>query len=218
MGYAIGSIPVGVLIGRAVRGLDVRDQGSGSMGSTNVLRILGPGAATATAVLDVAKGTLTVLVVRRLGAGGAGQAAAGVASVVGHSWPLFARFRGGKGVATAWGALVPISGEASLYALAGFVAGLGSTRVVSVASLSAAVSAMVGSVVASARARRVIPMAYALPASALVAFRHSANVGRLVRGEEPKMSLRRSRLVADRGDGRNLAVTQTCGGAGIGTV
>ena len=118
-GYLIGSIPVGVVVGRAARGLDVRDYGSGSMGTTNVLRLVGPTAATATFGLDVAKGSLAVAVARRLGANRSAQAAAGLAAVVGHSWPLFARFRGGKGVATAFGALLPLSTQASAFAVVG---------------------------------------------------------------------------------------------------
>lgn len=192
LGYAVGSIPIGVLMGRAVRGLDVRDHGSGSMGSTNVLRAIGPGAAAATAVLDVAKGTAAVLLARRLGAGTTGQAAAGLATVVGHSWPVFARFRGGKGVATAWGALVPLSGGTALFALGGFVAGFGGTRIVSVASLAAAGSAAAGSAFSSLRSGDPLPAIYALPASILVVVRHSANIRRIACGDEPKVSLRRA--------------------------
>ncbi|MFN2569595.1 MAG: glycerol-3-phosphate 1-O-acyltransferase PlsY [Candidatus Dormibacteria bacterium] len=191
VGYGIGSIPVGVLVSHVARGFDVRDQGSGSMGSTNVLRTIGPGAAAATAALDVAKGTAAVVLVRRLGGDATGQAAAGLAAVAGHSWPVFAHFRGGRGVATAWGALVPISAEASLYALAGFGFGLASTQIVSVASLAAAASAAGGALATRARTGNAKPLVYALPASALVIFRHSANIGRLLRHEEPRMSLRR---------------------------
>lgn len=190
--YCIGSIPVGVLVGRALRGLDVRELGSGSMGSTNVMRIVGPGAGAVTAVLDVAKGTLSVTLARRLGAGGAGQACAGFAAVAGHCWPAFARFRGGKGVATAWGGLVPLSGEASAYAFAGFAGGFGLSRVVSVASLSAAASSVVGGAIATCRTRSAVPLGYTLFAGGLVAVRHADNIRRLGRGEEPRASLRRA--------------------------
>ncbi len=120
-GYVIGSIPFGLLLGRATRGLDVRETGSGSMGSTNVLRVAGPAAAGATFALDVGKGTAAVMCARAMGAGSGGQVAAGLAAMVGHSWPVFAGFRGGKSVATAFGALLAISPEVSAYAVAGGV-------------------------------------------------------------------------------------------------
>ena len=192
-GYLIGSIPVGVLVGRAVRGLDVRDYGSGSMGTTNVLRLVGPSAAAATFGLDVAKGNLAVGVARRLGANRSAQAAAGLAAVVGHSWPLFARFRGGKGVATAFGALLPVSTEASAFAVVGGLSALAMTRTVSVGSLGAAASAVVGAGVEEARTGKRVPFAYASLATAIIAIRHADNVRRLVRGQEPRLSLSRKK-------------------------
>src|SRR5258706_12167432 len=91
VGYALGSVPVGLWLGRRVRRIDVRNFGSGSMGTTNVLRTIGPAAAATTFVLDVAKGSAAVLVARALGADAAGQAGAGFAAVGGHSWPVLAR-------------------------------------------------------------------------------------------------------------------------------
>jgi acyl phosphate:glycerol-3-phosphate acyltransferase len=137
-GYLIGSIPVGLLLGRALRGLDVREHGSGNMGTTNVLRLVGPSAAALTFALDAGKGSAAVLLARRLGADRGGQAAAGLAAVVGHSWPVLARFRGGKGVATAYGALIFVSPQATAFAMVGGLSALAATRIVSVGSLSAA--------------------------------------------------------------------------------
>src|SRR5258706_5959309 len=108
-GYALGSVPVGLWLGRRIRHLDVRQFGSGSMGTTNVLRTVGRAAAATTFALDVAKGSAAVLVARALGADAGGQAAAGFAAVVGHSWPALARFRGGKSVATAFGGVLLMS-------------------------------------------------------------------------------------------------------------
>jgi acyl phosphate:glycerol-3-phosphate acyltransferase len=190
-GYLIGSIPIGVLMGRALRGLDVRDHGSGSMGTTNVLRLVGPSAAAATFGLDVAKGTAAVVVARRLGADRSAQAAAGLAAVVGHSWPVFARFRGGKGVATAFGALLPVSTEASAFAVAGGLSALAASRIMSVGSLGAAASAVIGAGVEGARTGRRVPLAYASLATAIIAVRHAPNLKRLMRGQEPRVSLGR---------------------------
>ena len=143
-GYVIGSIPFGLLLGRATRGLDVRETGSGSMGSTNVLRVAGPAAAGATFALDVGKGTAAVLCARALGAGAAGQVGAGLAAMVGHSWPVFAGFRGGKSVATAFGACWRSLRRSPAYAVAGGVSALVSTRIVSLGSLVAAGAATLG--------------------------------------------------------------------------
>lgn len=190
-GYLIGSIPIGVLMGRALRGLDVRDHGSGSMGTTNVLRLVGPSAAAATFGLDVAKGTTAVVVARRLGANRSAQAAAGLAAVVGHSWPVFARFRGGKGVATAFGALLPVSSEASAFAVAGGLSALAASRIMSVGSLGAAASAVIGASVEGTRTGRRVPLAYASLATAIIAVRHADNLKRLIRGQEPRVSFGR---------------------------
>ncbi len=186
-GYAIGSIPFGLLLGRATRGLDVREVGSGSMGSTNVLRAAGPAAAGATFALDVGKGTAAVFCARALGAGPAGQVSAGLAAMVGHSWPAFAGFRGGKSVATAFGALLAISPEASACAVAGGLSALAGTRIVSVGSLVAAGSATIGAGVFVARGGPRSPLIFAGLASALIAIRHTDNLRRLARGLEPRL-------------------------------
>jgi len=190
-GYAIGSIPVGLLFGRTLRGLDVRDYGSGNIGATNVYRILGPAAAGLTFALDVGKGAAAVRLARALGADRPGAAAAGLAAVVGHSWPVFARFRGGKGVATGFGGLLLVSPEASAYAIIGGLSALGITRIVSVGSLSAAVSATAGGALRQLRSGDAVPLAFAALTSALLFVRHSDNLRRLARGEEPRVSLRR---------------------------
>jgi glycerol-3-phosphate acyltransferase PlsY len=190
-GYVIGSIPFGLLLGRASRGLDVREVGSGSMGSTNVLRAVGPAAAGATFALDVGKGTAAVLCARAMGAGSAGQVSAGLAAMVGHSWPIFAGFRGGKSVATAFGALLAISPEVSACAVAGGISALVSTRIVSLGSLVAAGSATIGAGVSTARGGPRAPLVFAGLATALIAIRHTDNLRRLARGLEPRVSLRR---------------------------
>src|ERR1700675_1180316 len=124
-GYLIGSVPFGLIVGRAAGGLDVRDFGSGNMGTANVLRTVGARAGAITFALDVAKGAAAIGLARRLGADPATQAAAGLAACIGHSWPVFARFRGGKAVATAAGALVLVSPPAFVFAAAGGAGGRG---------------------------------------------------------------------------------------------
>lgn len=190
--YGIGSVPTGVIVSRLARGIDVRQYGSGGMGTTNVLRTVGPVAAGSVFALDVAKGTAAVLVARGLRASTAGQAGAGVAAVAGHSWPLWARFQGGKSVATGFGALLVLSPEGSVAAVVGGLAALFATRVVSVGSLAAALSATVGSGAGALRSSRrgLWPFAYAAAATAIIGARHSGNLRRLVEGTEPRVSLR----------------------------
>jgi glycerol-3-phosphate acyltransferase PlsY len=112
--------------------------------------------------------------------------------MVGHSWPVFAGFRGGKSVATAFGVLLEVSPEASGWALVGGLTALAATRTMSVASLVAAGSATVGAGVSTARGGDVAPLVFAGLASALIVVRHSANVRRLLRGLEPRVSLPRT--------------------------
>src|ERR1700722_536315 len=125
-GYLIGSVPFGLIVGKAVGGKDVRDFGSGNTGATNVVRTIGA----------------------RAGAAPTAKAAAGLAACIGHSWPVFARFRGGKAVATAAGALIVVSPEAFAFAAAGGIGGLVLTRTVSVGSLAAAGVGTVGGALA----------------------------------------------------------------------
>lgn len=190
-GYALGSLPVGLWIGRRIRRIDVRNFGSGSIGTTNVLRTVGPAAGLATFVLDVGKGSAAVLVARALGADRAGEAAAAFAAVVGHSWPAFARFRGGKSVATAFGGLILVSPAGAAAAVAAGVPALAATRIVSVGSLTAAVAAPIGAGVHWARGGPPEEFAFSLAAATLVVARHHANLRRLLRGEEPQVRLRR---------------------------
>ncbi len=189
-GYLIGSVPFGLIIGRAVGGLDVRDFGSGNMGTANVLRTVGARAGAITFALDVAKGAAAIGVARRLGADPAAQAAAGLAACVGHSWPVFAKFRGGKAVATAFGGLLMVSPEAAAWATVGGLGALAVSRTMSIGSLSATVTATLGAGLDSRRRHDPTPLVFTALASALVVVRHAPNIRRILRGEEPKLSTR----------------------------
>ncbi|HEY2703478.1 MAG TPA: glycerol-3-phosphate acyltransferase [Candidatus Dormibacteraeota bacterium] len=200
LGYSVGSVPVGLWLGRAARGLDVREHGSGSTGATNVSRVLGPAAGAAVFLLDVGKGAVAVGAARALGTGSAGQAAAGLAAVVGHSWPALAHFRGGKSVATAFGGLIVLSPPGAGAAVAGGMTALLTTRIVSVGSLAAAGSATAGTAAAWAlsgprtggaqrRCSRAAAFGFTAAATGIIVLRHSPNLRRLLRGEEPRMVL-----------------------------
>ena len=187
-GYGIGSIPFGLLLGKVTRGVDVREHGSHSIGTTNVLRTIGMKQAAATFALDVGKGSAAVGIARLLGAGPCGEIAAGLAAIGGHSWPLFAKFRGGKSVATAFGAVLLISPKAAGWAVVGGLGTLAVTRVVSVSSLAATGSAAVVGL-SELREGRTVPAAFIIPAAALIVYRHRANLERLRQGTEPKVGL-----------------------------
>lgn len=193
-GYVVGSLPVGLWLAKAIGNIDVREHGSGGTGTTNVLRTVGPAAAGTVFILDVAKGSVAVGMARRLGTDPGTQAAAGVAAVIGHSWPLFARFRGGKGVATAFGSLISLSGTGTASAVVGGVTSLALTRVVSVGSLAAATSATLGTAAAAVtRQGGAAAFGFCAAAAPLIAYRHRANIERLLRGTEPTLSFRRGR-------------------------
>ena len=126
--YLLGAVSWSLLIVRALKGFDVRTAGSGNAGATNVLRLAGPAPAVAVLVLDVAKGAAPVLVARALAAPGPVIGAAAVAAVVGHVFPAYHSFRGGKGVATAAGAMAALALRPTLLALGIFVAVVAATR------------------------------------------------------------------------------------------
>src|SRR5580700_2817206 len=189
-GYLIGSVPFGLIVGKAVGGLDVRDFGSGNMGTANVLRTVGARAGAITFALDVGKGAAAIGLARAWGADPATQAAAGLAACVGHSWPVFARFRGGKAVATAFGALVLVSPEAAAWATVGGLGALAMSHTMSVGSLTATGTATLGAGLESSRRHDAVPFVFTALASTLVIVRHSANIRRIARGEEPQLSTR----------------------------
>ncbi len=190
-GYLMGSVPFGLILARAAGGLDVREVGSGSIGSTNVLRAAGPVAAGATFALDIGKGATAVAVARLLGGGPPVQVAAGLAAAVGHSWPVFAGFRGGKSVVTACGSLAVLAPGIAACAVAGGLGTLAATRVVSLASLASAGTATAVAAGVAARGGAQAPLAFALLATGLITVRHAGNIQRLARGVEPRVSLRR---------------------------
>jgi glycerol-3-phosphate acyltransferase PlsY len=138
--YLLGSVPFGYLIGREGAGVDVRKVGSGNVGATNVLRVAGKRSALAVLILDLSKGCLPVLLGRVLGAPMVVLGAVAVVAVVGHVFPVWLGFRGGKGVATAIGAFLPLALPAALGAIGVFGLVLAWKRYVSLASVVSAIS------------------------------------------------------------------------------
>ncbi len=184
LAYLVGAVPFGLLLARRA-GVDVRAAGSGNIGAANVARTVGKASGLATLALDAAKGALPVLLAGP-GLGGPVelQVAAGAAAVLGHVFPVYLRFRGGKGVATAAGVFVAASPVVTALALAAFVAAFAVTRRVSVGSILAALALALAAAVVDRRAPLV---ALAAAVALLVIVRHRANLGRLRRGEEPRL-------------------------------
>ncbi len=190
--YVLGSIPWAYLAGRLVKGIDLREHGSGNLGATNVYRLLGAPAAIAVLLLDAAKGTLSVLVLPHLIAGTTTDAlaiACGIAAIVGHVRPVFLLWQGGgKGVATAAGVFAALAPTAFGAALAVFVVALLATRFMSVASISGALALPVAVVATRGARDPLTPVAVAV--CAFVVWAHRSNLGRLRRGEEPRFGRR----------------------------
>lgn len=178
LGYLLGSVPVGYLFGR-LRGVDVRRHGSGATGATNVARTLGLGPALLTVVLDALKGSLAAYLGLQLG-GAWGYAAAGIAAVAGHSWPVWLGFRGGKSVATGAGVLLVLHPAAVGLAVLVAAAFIVPTRYVSLGSIA-------GTLALASWIAATAPLPHKLTAvlaGAIVLWRHRSNVQRLLTGTE----------------------------------
>jgi glycerol-3-phosphate acyltransferase PlsY len=181
VGYLLGSIPFGLLLTRLAGKGDIRDIGSGNIGATNVLRTGSKGLAAATLILDALKGAAAVLVAQRLWPDAVNFAAAG--ALIGHLYPVWLRFKGGKGVATMLGILAPLLWPAAAVYAALWVGLLLILRISSVAGMTAAASAPVTAAVLNEHALFPMLLGFAL----LVIWKHRDNIRRLARGEEPRV-------------------------------
>ena len=179
--YLLGSIPFGLLLTRAFGKGDIRTIGSGNIGATNVLRTGSKGLAAATLLLDAAKGALAVWLAQRFAPEFELHAAAGV--LIGHLYPLWLRFRGGKGVATLLGVLVPLLPVAALVYVVVWLSLLLILRISSVAGIAAAASAPVTAMVVGDQ--QLLPLLMGL--AILVIWQHRDNIRRLIAGKEPRI-------------------------------
>jgi acyl phosphate:glycerol-3-phosphate acyltransferase len=184
LGYLSGSVPYGKLFARA-RGVDIQEEGSGNIGATNVTRVLGKTLGAVVLLFDVAKGALPVglalWLVERGDAPASAAAATGLAAVAGHCFPVWLRFRGGKGVATSLGVFVVIDPIASAISVALFAVTYAASRAASVGSL---VAALAFPFLLFARGRPAIDVALAGAMFLIILLRHRDNLARLRRGKE----------------------------------
>ncbi len=187
--YLIGAIPVGFLIARAAGGIDIRGKGSGTIGATNVLRTLGPMPAVLTLLGDIVKGFVAVRVAEILGPDPAWGAAGALVAIVGNCWPVFLRFKGGKGVATALRAFLALTPAAIVPAAVVWIVVVAAFRYVSLASILASVTLPLGGWILGYPS---IYAASAACAAALILWRHHENVKRLFSGTERRLGQRAS--------------------------
>lgn len=194
--FVLGSIPTALWLGRALRGIDLRQHGSGNLGATNVYRVLGPRWGITALLADAGKGVAAVLVARTLGASATDpvwHAILGLfGALLGHMFTPFAGWRGGKGVATAagaWGALAPLPLGLALVAWSLIFA---ATRIVSLASVIAGLVLPIVLLISRASPLTDPLVWFGVITGALILLRHRPNLQRLARGEEKPLTLRRA--------------------------
>ncbi|MFC2056633.1 glycerol-3-phosphate 1-O-acyltransferase PlsY [Chloroflexota bacterium] len=200
IGYLLGSIPFGVLIGKRFAKMDIRAYGSGKIGTTNVLRTVGKKAAALALLLDVLKGTLAVvfagLIVGRnylvIGDFGLGllvaQCLAALAAMAGHNWSVFLKFKGGRGVATLFGGLIALCPVAALFGGEVFIIGIGLTRFASLGSIAGAVGTY--TILIPLTILNGFPveyLIYTLIGTIVIIITHRDNIARLIAGKERKL-------------------------------
>ena len=199
MAYLIGSIPVALIISKKFFGIDIREYGSGNMGATNAFRVLGPKYGTIIMVLDILKGMLAVGLFYLLPYYLSNELertnfmiGLGLSAVMGHIFPIFANFKGGKGVATLLGMLIAVQPVVAVCCVAVFVLVLYLTRYVSLSSILGAIMLPV-SVILIWNEHELSYRIFALLVAFLVIITHQKNIGRLIRGAESRIPILKHR-------------------------
>jgi len=195
LAYLIGSIPSSVWLGKAYFGIDVRDFGSGNAGATNTFRVLGTPTGIVVLFLDIVKGVTAASLVHYVGFVAEGtdrfinlQLLFGLLAVVGHIFPIYENFKGGKGIATLFGMLIGIHYVLALAILALFIVVLLSTKYVSLSSILAAIAFPIFSIFIFKRDEPLF-IAFGIAAAVMVVLTHKKNITRLLNGEESKANL-----------------------------
>lgn len=193
-GYLLGSFNAALIVGKVFFKKDIRDYGSGNAGTTNVLRTFGKGAAAAVLVLDILKGILACILGQLLvgsieNIGWAGMYLAGFAAVLGHNWPVFFGFKGGKGVLTSFAVILYMSPIPALICLAVFIVIVSLTRYVSLGSI---VGAILWPILSVFFDLPVLMLAVAVFMVILIIIRHKENISRLFHGTEKKISFKKN--------------------------
>src|SRR5579884_1781285 len=179
--YLLGSIPVGLLISKSTQGVDPRQAGSKNIGATNVLRVVGKKAAALTLFGDLLKGFLPVAAARFFGVADAALLWVGFAAILGHIFPVYLNFKGGKGVATSFGVFLVLAPSIALVALLIWLAGMSFSKYSSVGALSAFAALPFLAILLKPEMKFVL---FATIISILVYIRHKENIQRLIAGRE----------------------------------
>jgi glycerol-3-phosphate acyltransferase PlsY len=205
LSYLVGSIPISIIVAKAIKGIDIRNYGSGNAGGTNVVRVLGWGPGVFVILFDALKGFLAAVVLSRLFYGHfpldngtpfsdftVVQIIAGISAILGHTWTVFAGFKGGKGIATAAGMLIGIAPIEVAITAGVFAVVVASSRYVSLGSVSAAVAfplaMFVRANVFDVATRYYHSMIFfSIAISGFLIYNHRANIGRLLRGQENRL-------------------------------
>ena len=188
LGYLFGSFPSGYLAGRIAKGVDIRSLGSGSTGATNVLRHIGKRAAITVFLIDVCKGVISILLAKNLLPNDSWQVVMGLSTLMGHIWPIWLNWKGGKAVATGLGIFLGLSWQVGLATLGIFLLMITFFRIVSLASVSAALALPLIMLISFGNSNTSIPfLVVSLLAMILVIWRHRENIIRLIKGKEPKI-------------------------------
>lgn len=209
LSYLVGSIPTGILVSKSVKGLDIRNHGSGNMGGTNVFRVLGWKYGLLVIILDALKGAIAVVAISRLYLGSFPfpnqtpfddftlvQLIAGISAMIGHIWTVFAGFKGGKGIATGLGILIVLTTTEIFIALGIFVLVVYLSRYVSLASILATVSIPMTMIIRENLFHvdidgygTLLPFLFGV--AVLVVYTHRKNIQRLLAGSENKISFKK---------------------------
>ncbi len=212
LSYLVGSIPTSIIISKLVKGIDIRNYGSGNAGGTNVMRILGWKYGVLVILLDAIKGSIAVILIARLHFGGLPfqnvspfddftlvQIIAGVSAVIGHIWTIFAGFKGGKGIATALGMLIMMITLDILIALTVFILTVSISKYVSLGSIMGALAVPTTLVIREnvfnshvEGYHTLLPFVIAI--SALIIFTHRKNIVRIINGTENRINLKKKEL------------------------
>lgn len=198
--YAIGSINFSILISKKMAGFDIRIKGSGNAGTTNMLRSVGKKAAAVTLVCDILKGVVSVLIAYCIGKiikdvdGALIVQIAGIAVVIGHTFPIFFQFKGGKGVATALGVILITNWQVGLLCLVFAIIVIAITRMVSVGSITAAILYPVCTIFGVQSMYYIVDgnyIVFSILLAILVIFNHRTNIKRILEGKENKLSFKK---------------------------
>lgn len=185
MAYLLGSIPSGLWIGRKFFQIDIRQHGSGNLGATNSFRILGKKAGTIVLLMDLLKGSISVLLLKQMDLHGVSPLIIALFAVIGHTYPLFANFKGGKAVATFAGVILAYQPVLFLVGLAIFIVTLAISKMVSFTSM---LTISIG-VLLSLYFHDIVLTIIALLADIFIIYRHRTNIQRILNGTEPKVDI-----------------------------